>query len=106
MTIMRALGADVNYHITSVMFENGPTFSMNYILQNLFGTEGRDEINLSQGAILDARGGNYTVNGSHFDDRLYGGEGNDFLYGNGGNDYLDGGAGSDVLTGGARNAVS
>jgi len=43
---------------------------------------------------------NKTIQGSAYDDFLYGGAGHDKLYGYDGNDYLSGGAGHDKLYGG------
>ncbi len=47
--------------------------------------------------FIDAKGGNDTLIGSHFDDNLRGGAADDILDGRGGNDILDGGKGRDVF---------
>ena len=46
---------------------------------------------------------NNTIEGWHFDDKLYGNWGSDSLIGGLGNDYLDGGVGHDTLKGGKGN---
>ncbi|HYO09177.1 MAG TPA: calcium-binding protein [Tepidisphaeraceae bacterium] len=53
--------------------------------------------------IVRGLGGNDTISGSSFAERIEGGAGNDSILGNGGNDTLDGGAGGDTLKGGAGN---
>ena len=53
--------------------------------------------------IVYALGGNDTVLGSAYNDRIEGGDGNDTIRGYAGNDSLDGGNGTDYLYGGVGN---
>jgi VCBS repeat-containing protein len=55
--------------------------------------------------VIDAKGGNDTLNGGSQDDTLKGGAGHDALMGGAGNDRLDGGTGNDALIGGLGNDV-
>jgi len=49
---------------------------------------------------IDGLGGDDTLQGSHFADRLLGGAGHDRLVGHGGHDHLDGGSGNDWIDAG------
>ncbi len=75
------------------------------ITPDVLGTSGNDVLTIipvvgGAGAGAFGFGGDDTLNGSIFGDRLLGGDGNDQLFGNGGDDVLDGGAGDDFMDGG------
>ena len=68
------------------------------------GTEAGETLNMSDGqAMVDALGGDDTVNGNAARNLILGDTGNDKLFGNGGNDEIHGGKGSDTIDGGAGN---
>ena len=65
------------------------------------GTSGADTLNGSAfNETMFGRDGDDVLNGGDGDDALYGGAGSDYLYGNGGDDSLYGASGNDILTGG------
>jgi Ca2+-binding RTX toxin-like protein len=66
------------------------------------GTGGNDTIDCTSAdrAKTITGGGNDTITGTAFADKIDGGTGNDTLTGGNGDDTLTGGAGSDTLTGG------
>jgi hypothetical protein len=51
-------------------------------------------------ALFTGNGSNNTINGTLFDDDIYGKGGQDQLFGFAGNDFIDGGVGDDFLDGG------
>lgn len=67
------------------------------------GTDGDDDITLTQESKVNAGDGNDVVLGSAGDDTISGGAGDDLILGGDGDDILVGGDGSDVLRGGAGN---
>ncbi len=70
------------------------------------GTSGNDTIDCggaNPGKIVYGNGGNDTITGSVFVDKIYGQDGNDTMTGGIGNDVLVGGNGHDTLTGSAGN---
>jgi Ca2+-binding RTX toxin-like protein len=75
------------------------------VTPDVLGTSGNDVLTIipvvgGAGAQAFGFGGDDTLNGSIFSDRLLGGDGNDRLFGNAGDDTLDGGAGNDFMDGG------
>jgi len=63
--------------------------------------DGVDTVSSSVQLVAYAGGGNDSITGSSFNDRLYGENGNDTLNGEAGTDWLYGGAGNDTVNGGA-----
>ena len=69
-------------------------------------TSSDDVVDLTSSSLpveIYGLGGNDTMIGSLYNDRLYGGDGDDQLYGGEGNDILIGGSGTDALYGGEGN---
>ena len=70
------------------------------------GTGGPDTIDCSQAThehVIRGNGGNDTIAGSPFNDKIGGGGGKDTIRGRGGADSISGGPGFDTLHGGAGN---
>ena len=62
--------------------------------------DGVDTVSSSGQLVAYAGGGDDSITGSNFNDRLYGENGNDTLNGGAGTDWLYGGAGNDTVNGG------
>lgn len=79
--------------------------SVGQMTPTLSGTEGNDVFSASGigGTVYYGKGGNDTITGTIYNDRLYGDDGNDLINGGAGDDTLYGGAGNDILYGNGGN---
>jgi len=86
---------------TQVFRQNTVTF-LNDLNNTVSGFNSSDDVINAQGGndSLQGLSGNDTLRGGLGNDTLLGGAGNDIVVGNGGNDSLNGGSGNDILNGG------
>lgn len=88
--IQIGISASVPAECANIVFTGSP----------IFGTEGRDVINASNGNhLIYGFGGNDIINSGNGDDCIVAGDGNDRVHGSNGNDVIFGGEGSDTING-------
>lgn len=90
--------------IEEISFADGTVWTRDYIyheFHNRSGTDGQDRLYSYDGDRVVFRGlaGNDSLEGSRYDDELYGDDGEDTLVGDAGMDVLQGGAGDDLIYG-------